>query len=142
MATPTGGEFNCKSCGALVIWARSKNDKKYLAQPETWQGDRYGAIRTFLPSHQCNPNPDYQNIVAQLKAKDLESGKIMKDQEIIVVAGRKVPKGTTGIVFWVNETHDYDGSLIIYRVGFKDAEGTTYFTAAKNVVATNQQEAK
>jgi hypothetical protein len=46
-----------------------------------------------------------------------------------VVKGRKVPPGTQGICFWVGETQ-YGK-----RVGLKDADGVTHWTAAANVAA-------
>ena len=52
----------------------------------------------------------------------------LRGQQATVVKGRKVPVGTTGEVFWVGESN-YGG----FRVGLKDAEGQTHWTAASNV---------
>ena len=52
---------------------------------------------------------------------------VSKGDAIVVVAGVKVPKGTTGKVFWVGDTK-YG-----LRVGFKDGYGTTHWTAMGNV---------
>jgi hypothetical protein len=54
-----------------------------------------------------------------------------KGDAIVVVAGVKVPKGTTGKVFWVGDTK-YG-----VRVGFKDGAGTTHWTAMSNVAAAS-----
>jgi hypothetical protein len=142
MASSVGSYFECKSCGATVVWAMSKNGKKYLAQPEEWRGDQTFAVRTFLPSHKCTPSVDYQEKRAAFEASILAEGRLVKGQEVVAVKGRKVAKGTTGIIFWVEIDNGFaygDGSVT--RVGFKDADGNAHFTAATNVIATNQMEA-
>jgi hypothetical protein len=45
-----------------------------------------------------------------------------------VVKGRKVPKGTEGVIFWMG-SGNYGP-----RVGLKDAQGTAHWTAESNVV--------
>ena len=56
---------------------------------------------------------------------------VSKGDKITVVRGVKVPKGTTGVAFWVGETK-YG-----LRVGFKnDANGETLWTAMGNVERT------
>ena len=60
-------------------------------------------------------------------------GKLVK-----VVKGRKVPKGTTGVVFWVKR---YDNSKYgdpwgidsTTKVGIRDDKGQAHFTAICNV---------
>ena len=50
-----------------------------------------------------------------------------KGQEVVVVGGRKIPKGTRGICF-------YSGAgQYGWRIGFKDASGQEYWTDLKNV---------
>jgi len=44
-----------------------------------------------------------------------------------VVKGRKVPKGTEGVVFYIKDTH------FGTRVGLKDSDGTAHWTYARNV---------
>ena len=57
---------------------------------------------------------------------------VNKGDKIKVVRGVKVPKGTTGVAFWVGETKY--GT----RIGFKnDANGETLWTAASNVEHDN-----
>ena len=50
---------------------------------------------------------------------------------VVVVKGRKVPRDTTGIVFWEGEGGLHNQGA---RIGFKDAAGTAHWTAAHNVV--------
>lgn len=57
----------------------------------------------------------------------------LKGMEVEVVKGRKVPKGTKGVVFWVGESTF--GYTTTWRVGFKTAEGEKHFTALSNVEA-------
>jgi hypothetical protein len=52
---------------------------------------------------------------------------VAKGDRVVVVAGKKVPMGTTGKVFWTGETK-YG-----LRVGFTDGAGTTHWTAMGNV---------
>jgi hypothetical protein len=56
-----------------------------------------------------------------------------KGEVVTVVAGRKVPKGTTGEVFWVGP-NGYGKNE--YRVGFKSTEGDKFFIAAGNLSFT------
>jgi len=56
-----------------------------------------------------------------------ESHQPMKGRMVRVVKGRKVPIGTTGEVFWFGE------GTWGPRVGFHDADGETFWTAASNV---------
>jgi hypothetical protein len=69
---------------------------------------------------------------------------INKGDEVEVVKGRKVPKGTKGVVIWMGEGTSYgfrQGGWGSYRaqraaparLGVKDAEGTVHWTAASNV---------
>lgn len=55
-----------------------------------------------------------------------------------VVKGRKVPKGTTGTVFWVkrydnSKYGDPWGIYSVTKVGIRDENGDAHFTAIDNV---------
>lgn len=59
-------------------------------------------------------------------------------KDVIVNRGRKVPKGTTGTVFWIgsfdNSKHgDPWGIYTTRRVGIKDKNGEVFFTNLENV---------
>lgn len=44
----------CNRCGVSgLFWRKSKKGNWYLATESTWQGDMYGAIRTYYPAHKC-----------------------------------------------------------------------------------------
>ena len=62
--------------------------------------------------------------------------KVDKDKKVIVVKGRKVPKGTEGVVFWVG-TQNYDkynrSGYEVTRIGIKDEFGKIFWTSASNV---------
>ena len=59
------------------------------------------------------------------------------NNSVVVVKGRKVPIGTTGIVFWMRPSgydHNYaDDAEPEYRLGIKDSSGNVYWTTTKNV---------
>ncbi len=57
--------------------------------------------------------------------------RVAKGKTVTVVKGRKVPKGTTGEVFWLG-----DGRYGT-RAGVKDAAGTVHWTAASNLEVVN-----
>lgn len=63
-----------------------------------------------------------------------------KGKEVVVVKGRKVPKGTTGTIFWQKEVN-YDRYGRWYnsqtKIGIKDSEGNVYWTYAHNVEVAN-----
>ena len=64
------------------------------------------------------------------------------DKKIEIVKGRKIPKGTTGVVFWVGMVNyskyknwwSWEG-----RIGFKDENGNTYFTSENNCEVVEKQ---
>ena len=58
------------------------------------------------------------------------------DKPVKVVSGRKVPIGTTGVVFWVGmRNYSKYGNWWSWdvRLGLRTEDGETYFTAEKNV---------
>lgn len=88
--------------------------------------------------------------LAELKAKAAADALTpAKGKAVKVVKGRKVPKGTEGVVIWVGEGRYYgpvprykngwstNGGL---RIGLKTADGATHFTAASNVVVTDPED--
>lgn len=88
----------------------------------------------------------YENVAFEaLKAKAAEAArKVAVGKSVKVVKGRKVPKGTEGTVFWVGPGRAYSYYAAKYgvpdRVGFKDAAGTTFWTAASNLEVTDAEE--
>ena len=77
-------------------------------------------------AHTCDPAMVAQYAAEKLAA--IASGEVVKGATVVVVRGRKVPKGTTGIVFWTG-TDAYDKP----KIGFRDAAGATHWTATSNV---------
>lgn len=118
-----GGEIvKHDRCGATI--AKREDGKLFDIK-----GFGYYHARKFTcwnMAHHCDPA--MVELVAKEKAAAIASGEIVKDAHVVVVKGRKVPKGTTGRVFWTG-TDAYDKP----KVGFKDADGTTHWTAASNV---------
>lgn len=60
-------------------------------------------------------------------ARKKEAATPRAGKHVRVVKGRKVPRGTEGRVFWFGFKWGHE------RVGFKDAAGETFWTAATNV---------
>lgn len=59
------------------------------------------------------------------KAKEIQKG-----DSVVVVKGRKVPKGTSGVVFYIGpDQYKQSGN----RIGFRDADGTVYWTSDANL---------
>lgn len=61
------------------------------------------------------------------------------EKRVRVVKGRKVAKGTEGVVFWVkrydnSKYGDPWGIYSVTKIGIKADDGKTYFTAIGNVV--------
>lgn len=138
MAKINGATFDCNNCGARVAKAISNAGKSYLASVvvvhnQYAETNQHGKM--ILPAHECDAN-EVKNYSKKI-AMALEMGLIVKGQEVIVVKGRKVPKGTRGIVFWVKE-EKINGEVSETRIGFKDSNETVYWIDAKNVAATNQ----
>ena len=138
-------KFRCRDCGTEVLWARSKKGFTYLAQEATWSvgadnshdGGTHG--KSWFPKHDCEPvaawQAQYRSAMAAMEAQNaaqVEAGAIVRGQTVEVVKGRKVPIGTTGVVFWVAAEADaYDA----IKVGFRTADGEKHFINIKNVAA-------
>jgi len=76
--------------------------------------------------------------VAKLCYSELQN--IQKGDTVVVVKGRKVPKGTVGKVFWIGEQQTYASRCMSYRektytmrLGIKDEKGTVYWVDSNNV---------
>jgi hypothetical protein len=122
----------------------------------------YGTTRgwTYANSASVDATPEVRekaaaffaarNLEARIAKATAEAATPAKGKLVTVVKGRKVPKGTTGVVIWVGEGR-YFGPTPRYkssawsakgalRVGVKDAEGTVHWTAASNVEVVNPAE--
>lgn len=69
---------------------------------------------------------------------EISDFKKVYNKRVKVVKGRKVPKGTEGIVFWVkrydnSKYGDPWGIYSVTKVGIKDDNGNVHFTAIDNV---------
>ena len=124
--------FNCKDCGTQVVWAVSKKTgKTYLAGLKGWSSDYSSSSngkyneRFYYPFHKCEANPEYQARYAEAMAflnadreAKVAAGEIVVGQTVEVFKGKKIPVGTTGVVFWVApEPDNYD----TIKVGLKTA---------------------
>lgn len=115
----------CDSCGRSV--AKIKKEGRYPRLVDAGRDSRDNAKYVcWAKTHECDPEQrdEYQAAVE----RDLAAGAIRKGQHVVVARGRKVPKGTTGTIIWLG-TDNWDNE----RVGIKDANGETHWTALKNV---------
>lgn len=59
-----------------------------------------------------------------------------KGKRVVVTGGRKVPHGTTGVVFW-SDDYNFDRYQRWYntvtKIGFKDSEDNVFWTYTYNV---------
>ena len=124
--TDSGEIVKCDDCRAQV--AKREDGKLFnVSEFGSYFARKYTC---WNMAHTCDPDVAAQ--VAGEKALAIAEGVIVKGQTVTVVRGRKVPKGTTGIVFWIG-TDSFDKP----KIGFRDDAGTTHWTAASNVEALN-----
>lgn len=114
----------CDGCGAFV--AKTASGRIVTA---TTGGTNRMSYCCWAPNHECDP--ERAAAYAACHAARIERGDMEKGQTVTVVKGRKVPKGTTGVIFWVGEDSWGKG-----RIGFKGTDGETYWTATSNVEVT------
>lgn len=120
----------CGRCGRDVV----KTDKGRILDIRIRVNANDRVVEDFAcwqPAHVCDTI-----IAARFQAEHdakIAAGEIIVTQHVIVTAGRKIPKGTQGIVRYVDMDNAYGP-----RVGIKveGSEGLQY-TAMKNVTATN-----
>lgn len=114
----------CDGCGQEV----AKTDSgRILDIGSSATGAR--KVACWSHGHECDPERAARWAI-EITAK-IERGEITKGQTVTVVKGRKVAKGTTGVVFWIGEDSYGKG-----RIGFKGDDGETYWTAISNVEVT------
>jgi len=65
---------------------------------------------------------------AERLRREAEERRVAKGKRVRVVRGRKVARGTEGVVIWRGQSN-YGG----YRIGIKDAAGEVHWTAESNV---------
>lgn len=114
----SGYHAKCDKCGSKVIQWLDKNGKK---KQVTELGNNF----CFSTKHECT-----ESQAASYKAHLETEGIPTKGQTVVVVKGRKVPKGTTGKVFWVATGLDGYG---VQKIGFTTEAGEKHFTNILNV---------
>lgn len=130
-----GKRFACRGCGEEVFFDVNRNGVRYLAERagQVYEG---GVGRWKQPHrHTAEAVARWEEITRQAQerlAQAIANGEIVKGQTVEVFKGRKVPKGTVGVVFWVAPEEDGYG---VVKVGFTTAEGVKHFTNIANVRA-------
>jgi hypothetical protein len=113
----------CDGCGNIV----AKTDTGRVL--DVYISGERKSIACWSHGHECDP--ECAAAYVALRAIKIDAGEIIKGQTVTVVKGRKVAKGTTGVVLWTGE--DAYGKT---RIGFKSDDGKTHWTAASNVEVT------
>lgn len=103
----------CDGCGARV----TRTHRRTLI--DNWVRFCFGQ------AHTCDEARAEAHRAEQ--AALLEAGTIVKGARVIVARGRKVAKGTEGVVFWLG-TDSYGND----KIGIRTDEDETHFTATKN----------
>jgi hypothetical protein len=119
----------CATCGAEV----GRNDKGRVIDVfhRHTEYREFKTFRCWLPSHECDPLRAAR--WAEATRVSLEKGELIVDQHVTVTKGRKIAKGTEGVIRWIGEG-DYG-----LRVGIAvEGHEKLIYTAATNVTATNQ----
>jgi hypothetical protein len=112
---------NCDGCGFPV----AKTDNGRIL--DVFLSARGGStIACWSHGHVCNP--EIATAYTASRAAKIDAGEIIKGAQVVVVKGRKVAHGTTGIVTWMG-TDNYGKP----RIGFRTADGEMIFTATSNV---------
>ena len=137
--------FACRDCGCEVVWAVSKKGNTYLAQIVKWMSDCHSSSngrtneRTFYPFHKCTPDAEYQRryneaMEAQQEqnATAIANGEIVKGQRVEVFKGRKIPIGTTGVIFWIASQPD---QFDVVKAGIKTETGETVWVNSAHLKA-------
>ena len=124
--TPCDPEL-CPRCARPVGRARKVDGTSYLAElgwtrrscPAHPQGD--------VSWHACKRQPHYLTCGGDDPEPNRPPVGVCKGARVVVVRGRKVPRGTTGRVFWTGVSEWGE------RVGIKDDAGAVHWTALSNV---------
>jgi hypothetical protein len=102
----------CGGCGSAEVDITEENYRSYL---------RNGYNRML------------QEFIGTVRRNEKTVG---KGKKVVVVKGRKVPKGTTGECFWIGNAN-FDRYKRwwneVTRIGFKDENGNVHWTNASNV---------
>lgn len=121
----------CLGCGAAV--ARREDGRVFdVVHYITDGGHERTAIRCYRKTHTCDPERE----VAYMRHWNdaLAAGTIMHDQHVVVTKGRKVVKGTRGVVFYRVMDHDFHGRDMV-KIGIRDDAGNSYFLPESYVEA-------
>lgn len=71
---------------------------------------------------------------------DEKAGRVMENKKVIVTGGRKVKKGTVGVLFW-HQDMDFNGNHVT-KIGIRDDDGNVHWTYAHNVKVHNPDQYK
>lgn len=129
-------ETNCRYCGRKVEWRKSKAGNTYLAESLPIYNEDGRLIKVILPAHRCNASVEERAAIdeqtKQMHEAAIESGEIVKGQSVVVVKGRKIAIGTTGVVTWVAAEQD---QFDVWKVRVKMENGESFYINKANLEA-------
>lgn len=128
---PYATVYNAATGKVEIVWHDGKN-AVVDATPEVVAAANAWLLTATADAHKGTWDNRVANAVA-------DAHKVTKGKTVTVVKGRKVPKGTTGEVFWVGpgKSYSYYDRFPADRIGIRDAAGTAHWTAASNVEVVN-----
>lgn len=137
---PYATVYNADSGAVEIVWRDrdSAATDTVDATPDVIAAANDWLLKTATANRKASWDSKVDAAVARAKA-------VEKGKTVVVVKGRKVPKGTTGEVFWVGPGKNF-GPVPRYRGGWSvkpdlrigfNAAGVTHWTAATNVEVVN-----
>lgn len=110
-------------CGADVV-RRDDGNLYDIVHAGFYQARKFNC---WSGTHDCDPK--LVELADAERAAALAAGDVTtKSARVEVFKGRKVPKGTVGVVFWVGED-SYSGKP---KIGIRDDAGTAHFLLAEH----------
>ena len=120
-----------------IVWDEENNKPKEIEYASTreWSYPNGAVVdATDEIREKYNSYITKQREIAQKAREEAEARIPQRGRNVVVVKGRKVPKGTRGNVFW-RGVDKYKSTQYgtYYRIGIKDESGNTHWISEDNV---------
>lgn len=137
--TDEGQRGTCSTCLADIVRVIKADGRKRLFD----LGIRYTVndnarydYACWNHTHQCDQRQALL-VQAERDAKIAAGDVAVIGQNVTVIRGRKITKGTSGIVFWVGDDVDWNGNPFA-KVGIKTTAGDSIFIKVDYCIAAAQ----
>lgn len=130
--------------GKLVEWAYANSEFGYHTNHVSVEADATPETLAAVAAYKAKLAAEAAAAreAAKEAARKAELATPYKGKVVVVARGRKVAKGTTGVVVWYGAGKSFGYGPAPMRVGVKDAAGEVHWTDAKNVDVVAQSEAE